>query len=1111
MRIMSGGGSAPVPPAPPPPPPPPPKPRATQAPARSSQPDTSPPSSFDHAVQQAFTARTAVDGLPPSAHGYETATIVKPGDTVWGIATSHKDLLGAEEADNAQITDANLVRPGQVVFSPGQSPVSPRTTADIEAAENNGTQQHWTTVEHDIANDLRAQAGGQLLPERVVRPTVQALDQWAVGSGNLRKATQTAYDQVYKGWQEQGTTGQQLAPLLTDRQAAVQDEEALTHLRAPVNHMLVAGEEQQAGQAWSKVQQGTQQWLQSTIGLRAFPEDLAAHRVSQLDALFPNDQRFAAANQRALQAATQTWRALGITHDHLDPVLHAYNAYETAVQQRQQALQNPHLHNEDPTAPSLLNQEVNTAWSRLQGATEQQLKGAAKPGQSPQQRSEAIFQRAAIFHLVGPQTRDFGNAVDAADTYLQVTQPAQQVASAYQRGGASAGARALLTATQNAVPGHAGSIIAASQPTINKIAVDLDTMAKNSFPDSGPLMSIYGDLSAAVEQTDHGADAQALSTQTTQAADQIAGALASHLPTTSTYLPIYGTDSIPANIYAGAAQEAIGNGRGATLSLALSAQLQQRGRSAAASQVLEGSALGFDALKTRTDNDVQGFAKVTANLEQLRSSWGPFMSTAQLDQATAGYAKRNPQFVDQFAKTLSAVQRDGTAVVQARQAFSAYQSKIRDLSNHKDLVDAANNLTGRDRSTLFAVQESGQVTKNVAQALTAAAAVPNAGAAYPTALAAPGVLRSIRTAISQYLKSPHTTPLTAADGSPGTPNIPTNLGLSVSALGLTTPTALSELQNFNQLDFGGKAVAVYNSLGFAKYLTEAGSYTSRLAATSGIRYLGAIANSKVGNWLSSVTTDGTRANAAYQMFGSFYYLTGAFANGVSGEEAAASGDPVSAALDSTNALGNVLLAGNASKGVIASALEGVGIDAGEDTAINAALDWAGPAGAFLSVLAQSGLFLKESLDQKDAQNALQAQGQGFLEDGLHLRPAIAQQLADVSDNRHVGPAPVLLAYARQYHIKPQALLDFLNKQNPTDVGNFVYLSEFLTPDRNGHYKATDSSDKPNPYYIPGDPYQNSVEFSPHFAPPMVDSPNTPASLRGLHYWAQSIFPGQPTS
>ena len=84
----------------------------------------------------------------------------------------------------------------------------------------------------------------------------------------------------------------------------------------------------------------------------------------------------------------------------------------------------------------------------------------------------------------------------------------------------------------------------------------------------------------------------------------------------------YGTYTNPANTDADAAQGAIGNRQGASLSLALSAALQKRGELTAANQVLEGSATGFDELKTTTDSDVQNFAKVTANLEQLRASWG---------------------------------------------------------------------------------------------------------------------------------------------------------------------------------------------------------------------------------------------------------------------------------------------------------------------------------------------------------------------------------------------------------------------------------------------------------------------------------------------------------
>jgi len=233
---------------------------------------------------------------------------------------------------------------------------------------------------------------------------------------------------------------------------------------------------------------------------------------------------------------------------------------------------------------------------------------------------------------------------------------------------------------------------------------------------------------------------------------------------------------------------------------------------------------------------------------------------------------------------------------------------------------------------------------------------------------------------------------------------------------------------------------------------------------------------------------------------------------MSAYDAASTGDPVTAGLDSTNALGNLLLAGNASKNAITGALGGLGIEAGEDTAINGALDWAGPVGAGLSILAQCGLAAWSAVQQKDAQNALRSQGQGFLEDGLNLRPNVAYQLADVSDNQHEGPAPVLEAYAHQYGIKPQALLEFLNKPNPNNVGNFVYLVEFVTPGKNGRYPVSSPSDTSRLYCIPGVLYQNTEDVDPNFKPPLVDSQVTPTTLRQLRHWAETIFgTGGPTA
>jgi hypothetical protein len=323
------------------------------------------------------------------------------------------------------------------------------------------------------------------------------------------------------------------------------------------------------------------------------------------------------------------------------------------------------------------------------------------------------------------------------------------------------------------------------------------------------------------------------------------------------------------------------------------------------------------------------------------------------------------------------------------------------------------------------------------------------------------------------------------------------LGSRSRVSGLRHPTALSELQHFNQLDAGGKAVAFYNALGFGKYATET---LSQSAQTSMVRYLGSASQGKVVNWLA-----GAKSSTGFAAFSSFYYLEGAFANGVSAEEAASSGDPLTAGLDSASGLGNLLLGINAGKGFVTSALENAGVDAGADTAINGALDWAGPVGAGLSVLAQTGLLIGAAVQEKDAQNALQSQGQQFLEDGLNLRPAIAGDLADVSDDQHLGPAPVLLAYARQYDIQPRSLLTNLNQHDSADVQNFVYLTELMTPGRNGQYKATDGSDTRNLNYVPGVPFANTV---PDYGDSTGDLPNPPASLRQLHYWATTIFGSQ---
>jgi len=60
----------------------------------------------------------------------------------------------------------------------------------------------------------------------------------------------------------------------------------------------------------------------------------------------------------------------------------------------------------------------------------------------------------------------------------------------------------------------------------------------------------------------------------------------------------------------------------------------------------------------------------------------------------------------------------------------------------------------------------------------------------------------------------------------------------------------------------------------------------------------------------------------------------------------------------------------------------------------------------------------------------------------------------------------------------------------------------MSPGSNGSYKATDPSDTRNLDYLPGIPFANTV---PIYGDSTGDLPNPPASLRQLHYWAETIF------
>ncbi len=80
------------------------------------------------------------------------AYLIKPGDTLSGIAASHGAKLAAVEAANPQIKNPNLIFPGQTIKLPKGSTASPPShstsahkSAQSHSAPSQGSSSHTTT------------------------------------------------------------------------------------------------------------------------------------------------------------------------------------------------------------------------------------------------------------------------------------------------------------------------------------------------------------------------------------------------------------------------------------------------------------------------------------------------------------------------------------------------------------------------------------------------------------------------------------------------------------------------------------------------------------------------------------------------------------------------------------------------------------------------------------------------------------------------------------------------------------------------------------------------------------------------------------------------------
>ncbi|MDD4933438.1 MAG: hypothetical protein PHO89_08250 [Methylacidiphilaceae bacterium] len=1029
-------------------------------------------------VAPTLAQRASAGGPGPDATSpFASAHLVRPGDTVWGIGVSRKDSLPKEEGANPQIPDPHWIYPGQIVFSPGKNPVSGQTQVLIQKALRHGSPQNWRAVQASIAEDFRKDGGSSLEPELRVLPRLDAIDHWAVGTSKLSEAAQAAYEQVYAGWLAQGITRAQLKSVFDAAQALTRAQQAAAQIH---HHLLPSGLESTLQQARAKLTDATTHWLGS-FPLSEVRSGMPWKWVTQIDASYPGNQDVAAATQAALDSATSTWKQLGVTRSQIEPVLRQYQDYLTTQRQAAAARKTPLAHSPHfPNAPTDTQAPLLAARKALIASIEAHLNPPPAQGRpSPHALLEQKVLRAQALIEAGPQAPQFRKAVYAAMAGL--------VSQAYGSGHPQAAAQTLRWITQLLPPKEAARIILASSPTLDKIG------ASGAYQDP----SVYGDLSSAVEQTGPGLTQTSLSRYTKAAADAVAAALVPHFPrgnAAPNFLTTLGD----------AAKMSIGQGEGATLSLAIANALKARGSGNADAGLLVGIVLGYSNLSTKTKADAAAYAKAAGNLPLLVSRWGAAMTPQELHRATSGWihAHGGAAYQKNCDARLRVLQQDGFAIVQAQQALGAYRSALPygstvasrfgavpskpllqnvgagtskglfqdgsaqgavNLTGLPSLYQAKHRLDGAIREFTKATLEQQAALAKQWHVLLATPsssdAAPNPASPENPVLAPAQFLqglRDARTLLNSYLK---------VRGKTGTKlykRLPW-AGLGISGIQflswfLKHPAGVS-----SDLEQG------YNGLGLAKY---------GLQLANGKTFFGKTFNIP---------------DVALQRLSSAYYFLGAASSGWAAGQDFQHGKYVNGGLNTGSTVGDVMLA----------------IDALGDGG------WLGVGGIVIVGAALVGQFIYQAIQSNEQKQALASQGARFLEDGLHLKPDVAQALASENGYHGEGPASALQAFARYRGVPFRSVLEFLNQQKLASVQDFVQLCNRMVP-RNGSY----------PNQAPGDgQYEKTIaasrsqmqngSFNVHrytsgrFSMPEVlyEGPSSLRSLKELNDWFQALFPG----
>lgn len=389
---------------------------------------------------------------------------------------------------------------------------------------------------------------------------------------------------------------------------------------------------------------------------------------------------------------------------------------------------------------------------------------------------------------------------DAFDA--RIVKPAvDDIAHAYQTGGAMAAAASLHNALKGAPPEIAERIFKAAKPTVDAVSKELGGVTAHNSTDTLPAAadsyltdlrqrkrdgiaqtyppnlwaissqqdykSVYRDLSSAVELASRGPNSEAAAKQV---ADGIVGAMPTK-PELHSLLPSP-MDPHPNALMSNAVTDAVAHGDGAALSLALAKRAGQTPKppekastktaddpygmfapppKLESSKLFDAIAAGVKTLQTRNDKAVKDFTTPTPEMAELVMRWGGLAGDgpaglAKVQAALAKTIDKTPSMKKPLEKKAATVDQSAGDVANLLLDLRAAGPSIQHVDGVGELNSAASNLQ-KDKQTAASISVSATAQSAITDAEVRLAAEQNpsykAHSAPPNLLWASRIARGI--------------------------------------------------------------------------------------------------------------------------------------------------------------------------------------------------------------------------------------------------------------------------------------------------------------------------------------------------------------------------------